>query len=125
MEGGLLAKFDEMIGKRGYTNRSEAIRDLVREKIVDEDISDSASAAFGVLTFVYDHHVPQLEKRLTDFQHEHFGSVISASHVHIDHDNCLEVIILRGEAGKIRRIGDKILSYKGVKHGKLNLTVSH
>ncbi|MCL5020976.1 MAG: nickel-responsive transcriptional regulator NikR, partial [Bacteroidetes bacterium] len=101
-----------------------AIRDLVRERIVDESISDPGSVAFGVLTFVYDHHVRQLEKKLTDFQHEHFESIISASHVHIDHDNCLEVIILMDKAGTIRAIGDKILSYKGVKHGKLSLTVS-
>lgn len=124
MEKELLSRFDLLIGARGYTNRSEAIRDIVREKLVDENLSRPAGRAFGVLTFVYDHHVPQLEKRLTDFQHEHFESIISASHVHIDHDNCLEVIILRGKAVAIRAISDKILTYRGVKHGKLSLTVS-
>lgn len=124
MEGELLTKFDKLIAGRGYTNRSEAIRDLVREKMVEESISDSSSPSFGVLTFVYDHHVRQLEKNLTDFQHQHFESIISASHVHIDHDNCLEVIIMKDLAGKIREIGDRILSFKGVKHGKMSLTVT-
>ena len=124
MEGELLATFDKMIDRRGYTNRSEAIRDFVREKIVEEGIHDANSLAFGVLSFVYDHHVRDLEGKLTDFQHEHFKSVVSTSHVHIDHDNCLEVIIVKDKAGLIKEIADKILSYKGVKHGKLSLTLT-
>ena len=124
MEATLLDKFDRLLGKRGYTNRSEAIRDFVRKEIVEENIHDGSSDAFGVLSFVYDHHVRELEARLTDFQHDHFKSIISASHVHIDHDNCLEVILLRDKAEKIDRIGSKILSFKGVKHGKLSLTLS-
>ena len=124
MEGDLLGKFDRMIDKRGYTNRSEAIRDFVREKIVKEGIHDPNSQAFGVLSFVYDHRVRDLEGKLTDFQHEHFKSIVSTSHVHIDHDNCLEMIILKDKAGKIREIGDKILSYKGVKHGNMSLTLT-
>ena len=98
---------------------------VVAERIVGENIGDNRSDAFGVLTFAYDHHVRLLEKKLTDFQHEHFESIVSTSHVHIDHDNCLEVIILRDKAGKIREISDKILTYKGVKYGKLSLTVSY
>jgi CopG family nickel-responsive transcriptional regulator len=124
MESDLLGTFDKLIDKRGYTNRSEAIRDFVREKIVQEEIHDPNSQAFGVLTFVYDHHVRDLERKLTDFQHDHFKSVVATSHVHIDHDNCLEVIILKDRAGKIGEVSDKILSYKGVKHGKLSLMLT-
>ena len=124
MEGDLLNKFDKMIDKRGYTNRSEAIRDFVRERIVEEGIHDADSLAFGVLSFVYDHHVRDLEAKLTDFQHDHFKSIVSTSHIHIDHDNCLEVIILKDRAGSIRQISDKILTYKGVKHGTLSLTLT-
>ena len=124
MEGELLDKFDRMIVGRGYTNRSEAIRDFVRQNIVLEGVSDANADAFGVLSLVYDHHVRELGGKLTDFQHEHFKSIVSTSHVHIDHDNCLEVIILKDKAGKISEIADKILSYKGVKHGKLSLTLT-
>jgi len=124
MESELLETFDKLIDKRGYTNRSEAIRDFVREIIVQEGIHDPNSDAFGVLSFVYDHHVRDLEAKLTDFQHEHFRSIVSTSHVHIDHDNCLEVIILKDKAGRIGEVSDKILSYKGVKHGKLSLTLT-
>jgi CopG family nickel-responsive transcriptional regulator len=124
MEGELLGKLDGMLSRRGYTNRSEAIRDFVREKIVEEGVHDANTAAFGVMSFVYDHHVRELEGKLTDFQHEHYKSIVSTSHVHIDHDNCLEVIILKDKAGKISEIGSKILSYKGVKHGKLSLTLT-
>ena len=124
MEGDLLDTFDKLINKKGYTNRSEAIRDFVREKIVEAGIHDANSPAFGVLSFVYDHHVRDLESKLTDFQHEHFKSIVSTSHVHIDHDNCLEVIILKDKAGKLGEVSDKILSYKGVKHGNLSLTLT-
>jgi CopG family nickel-responsive transcriptional regulator len=124
MESELLTTFDKMIGRKGYTNRSEALRDFVREKIVEEAIHNANSPAFGVLSFVYDHHVRELEAKLTDFQHERFKSIVSTSHVHIDHDNCLQVIILKDGAGKIGEIGDKILSFKGVKHGRLCLTLT-
>jgi len=124
MEGGLLAKLDAMINKKGYTNRSEAIRDFVRENIVRERLHNPNSRAFGVLSFVYDHHVRELEGKLTDFQHENFKAIVSTSHVHIDHDNCLEVIILKDRAGRIVEVSDKILSFKGVKHGRLSVTLT-
>lgn len=124
MESDLLETFDRMIDKRGYTNRSEAIRDFVREKIVEEGVHDADTPAFGVLSFVYDHHVRELEGKLTDFQHEHFKSIVSTSHVHIDHDNCLEIIILKDKSGEISEISNKILTYKGVKHGRLSLTLT-
>jgi CopG family nickel-responsive transcriptional regulator len=124
MDEKLLKKFDSLLEKKGYNNRSEAIRDFVREKIVEESIHERHILAFGVLSFVYDHHVRELESKLTDFQHEHFKNIVSTSHVHIDHDNCLEVIIFKGKAEVINEISNKILSYKGVKHGKLSLTLT-
>ncbi|MCL5021023.1 MAG: nickel-responsive transcriptional regulator NikR [Bacteroidetes bacterium] len=124
IEDALLDKFDRLINKRGYTNRSEAIRDFVRKEIVEEGLHDANAAAFGVLSFVYDHHVRELEAKLTNIQHDHYKSIISASHVHIDHDSCLEVIILRDRAEQIDKVATRILSYKGVKHGKLSLTLS-
>ncbi|MCL4539832.1 MAG: nickel-responsive transcriptional regulator NikR [Bacteroidetes bacterium] len=124
MEESLLDKFDRLTGRRGYTNRSEAIRDFVRKEIVEENIHEGNAMAYGVLSFVYDHHVRQLEAKLTDVQHLNYTSIISASHVHIDHDNCLEVIILRDRAAKIDKVAATILSYKGVKHGRLSLTLS-
>ncbi len=124
MEEDLLDKFDRLITRHGYTNRSEAIRDFVRKGIIEENIRDRHAGAFGVFSFVYDHHVHGLEAKLTDVQHDNYKSIISTSHVHIDNDNCLEVIILRDSAGKIDKIADGILSYKGVKHGNLSLTLS-
>jgi CopG family transcriptional regulator, nickel-responsive regulator len=122
MEEGLLSKFDKLISKKGYSNRSEAIRDIVREKLVEQNISNDNEQAFGVLTVVYDHHQRELDEKITSFQHEYFKSIISTTHIHIDHDHCLEVIILKDKAGKIKAITDKLLSFKGVMHGKLELT---
>ena len=124
MEAALLDKFDRLITKRGYTNRSEAIRDFVRKELVEEETHSRDTQAFGVLSFVYDHHVRELEARLTDFQHVNYKSIVSASHVHTDHSNCLQVIILNDRAAKIEEIATKILSFKGVKHGRLSLTLS-
>ncbi|MGC8596262.1 MAG: nickel-responsive transcriptional regulator NikR [Candidatus Kryptoniota bacterium] len=124
MNDDLLDKFDTLIKRRGYTNRSEAIRDFVRNALVEESVNNNKAAAFGVLSYVYDHHVPNLEARLTGLQHDYHKSIISTSHVHIDHDNCLQVVILKDRSDKISRIASKILSFKGVKHGKLALTLS-
>ncbi len=124
METALLGRFDRLISKRGYTNRSEAIRDFVRRELVEEGTHNGDTAAFGVLSFVYDHHVRELEARITGFQHVHYRSIVSASHVHTDHKNCLQVIILNDKAAKIEEIATKILSFKGVKHGRLSLTLS-
>jgi CopG family transcriptional regulator, nickel-responsive regulator len=124
MEDDLLEKFDLLIARRGYTNRSEAIRDLVREKIVEESVHRPNTPAFGIISYVYDHHQRELEGMLTDFQHHHFKQIVSSTHVHIDHDTCLESVIMKGKAGELQEIAHKILSFKGVKHGKLILTSS-
>lgn len=124
MEASLLKKFDQLIGRRGYTNRSEAIRDFVRKELVDEGTHNGNVPAFGVLSFVYDHHVRELEAKLTNFQHANYRSIVSASHVHTDHKNCLQVIILKDNAKRVEAIAARLLSFKGVKHGRLSLTLS-
>jgi CopG family transcriptional regulator, nickel-responsive regulator len=124
MEDGLLKQFDKLIDRKGYTNRSEAVRDLVREKLVQESIEDRKGNVFGALVFIYDHHKRELEKSLSNFQHDHYRQIIATTHVHVDHDHCLEVILLRGKTKEIKNIADKILSFIGVKNGQLILTTS-
>jgi CopG family transcriptional regulator, nickel-responsive regulator len=122
MENDLLKKFDHLIEKKGYSNRSEALRDLVREKFVEENVTDENQIVFGILTTVYDHHQRELDEKLTEFQHDNYKSIISTTHIHLNHHDCLEVIILKDKAGKIKKISDKLISFKGVKNGKLVLT---
>jgi CopG family transcriptional regulator, nickel-responsive regulator len=117
----LLEKFDLLIKQKGYGNRSEAIRDLVRDHFVDEDIS-SNKVVVATLTLIYDHHRPKLSEQLITAQHDYKGQVLATTHVHLDHHNCLEVIILKGRGTDAKRFADKLLSLKGVKHGKLVLT---
>lgn len=122
MEESLLHEFDHLIEEKGYSNRSEAIRDIVRDKLVEESIQNPSAFVFGALVFLYDHHKRELEKSLTDIQHSHFENIVSTTHVHVDHAHCLEVILLKGKASTLKSLADKILSFKGVKHGKLTLT---
>jgi len=120
----LLAKFDALIAKRGYTNRSEAFRDLIRDELVEETWGSPESQVVGTVTLVYNHHVRLLGKKLTDTQHEFHHQILSTLHVHLDHDHCLEVLVVRGKAGSVRGIADALLSTKGVKHGRLTITSS-
>jgi CopG family nickel-responsive transcriptional regulator len=124
MEEDLLHQFDHLITHKGYTNRSEAVRDIVRNKLVEESVEIVHGSVFGALVFIYDHHKRELEKKLSSLQHEHFHNIISTSHVHVDHDHCLEVVLLKGEANVLKSVAEKLLSFKGVKHGKLTLTTS-
>ena len=121
LENDLLRRFDRVIRKKGYKNRSEAIRDLVRDYAVAEDVEENRTVV-GSLTMVYDHHRPRLPERLIEAQHHAENKVLAATHVHLDHDNCLEVIIMKGRSSEVRQIADRILSLRGVKHGKLVLT---
>ncbi|MFC1574419.1 nickel-responsive transcriptional regulator NikR [Candidatus Latescibacterota bacterium] len=120
----LLEKFDELIGEKGYTNRSEAIRDLIRNKIVESEWERSSDtrASIGTVTIVYDHHTREIGDLLTEIAHDHHDLVISSMHAHLTHDSCLEVIIVRGCGKEIRSFSDKIISIRGVKHGKLVIT---
>jgi CopG family nickel-responsive transcriptional regulator len=120
----LLDKFDHLIAKRGYTNRSEAFRDLIRDELVQKSWESPESQVVGTVTLVYDHHVRMLNEKLTDMQHEFHRSILSTLHVHLDHDNCLEVLVVRGKAGAVQKIANTLISTKGVKHGQLTLTTS-
>lgn len=115
----LLAPFDELCGKKGYDTRSEAIRDLIRASIANEKCGNS-TAAGGTLTLVYDHHKHDLARRLMAIQHEDHDIIITGMHVHIDHSNCLEVLILKGEGSRVRRLAEKLISVRGVKYGIFN-----
>jgi CopG family transcriptional regulator, nickel-responsive regulator len=120
----LLEQFDRLIGRRGYTNRSEAFRDLIRDELVEETWQSPQSSVVGTVTLVYDHHVRMLSEKLTDLQHEYHRAILSTLHVHLDHDNCLEVLVVRGKAGEVQKIADVLISTKGVKHGRLTITTS-
>ena len=120
----LLEKFDILIGRRGYTSRSEAFRDLIRQELVEEAWESPAAQVVGTVTLVYDHHVRLLSEKLTAIQHDHHHAILSTLHVHLDHDHCLEVLVVRGKSAAVRKVADILISTKGVKHGRLTITTS-
>ena len=122
IDADLLEQFDRRIERRGYTNRSEAFRDLIREDLIEEHAEAPSKPVVGTLTLIYDHHVRMLNEKLTEMQHEHHQAIVSSLHVHLDHDNCLEVLVLRGKSGEVRAIADRLISTKGVMHGRLTIT---
>jgi CopG family nickel-responsive transcriptional regulator len=122
IDSDLLEKFDELIASRGYANRSEAFRDLIRDELVDKASEAPDSDVVGTLTLVYNHHVRLLSDKLIDMQHSHFHRILSTLHVHLDHDNCLEVLVIKGKAGDVKALADALISTKGIKHGKLTIT---
>lgn len=124
IEPDLLKKFDIQIKKEGYSNRSEAIRDLIRKDLINEKQKDPEEESIGTLTMIYDHHTSNLTNKLLDIQHDHNTEILTTTHVHIDHHNCLEVIVLKGKTGNIQHLADTIKSIKGIKHGELVLTTS-
>jgi CopG family nickel-responsive transcriptional regulator len=120
----LLKKFDRLITQRGYTNRSEAFRDLIRDELVERMWESPDSQVVGTITLVYNHHVRMLSEKLTDIQHDFHRSILSTLHVHLDHDNCLEVLVVKGKSAEVRKVADVLISTKGVKHGRLSLSTS-
>lgn len=122
IESNLLAQFDRLIARRGYPSRSEAFRDLIRDSLVEESAASGGTTVVGTITLVYDHHVRQLGERMTSLQHEFHHSVLSTLHVHLDHDHCLEVVVVRGKAAEVKRMADALTSMKGVKNGRLTIT---
>lgn len=119
----LLMRFDRLVARRGLAkNRSEVIRDLVREALVEDECSTVGTEVMGTLTIVFNHHASDLQDKLHTIQHEYFDSIICTTHVHLDQHNCLEVIVLRGETGLVQDIANIILGTKGVKTGRLALT---
>jgi CopG family nickel-responsive transcriptional regulator len=123
LEDDLLKEFDRLIAKRGYANRSEAFRDLIREALLAETV-ESNKPVVGTLTLVYDHHVPNLAGRLTEVQHTAGAMILAATHVHLDHNYCLEVIIMKGRSRDLQAVADGMLALRGVELGKLVLTNS-
>ncbi|MBE6472551.1 MAG: nickel-responsive transcriptional regulator NikR [Coriobacteriaceae bacterium] len=123
MPEGLLMQFDELVARRGVAkNRSEVIRDLVRDALIRDEVDQVGAEVMGTLTIVYDHHASDVQETLHNIQHAHYGMIVTTSHVHIDEDMCLEVIILRGESTDVRIVADQIVGTKGVKHGGLVVT---
>ena len=124
IDSGLLEQFDRLIESRGYTNRSEAFRDLIRDELVEKSWQDPASNVVGSVTLVYDHHVRLLSEKLTAMQHDFHSHILSTLHVHLDHDHCLEVLVVRGKAAAVKKIADALISTKGVRHGRLTITTT-
>ena len=119
----LLEEFDRHIKRRRYTNRSEALRDLIRDNLVGQEWDENKETV-GTITFVYDHHVRDLAGKLTDIQPDYQGQILSGMHVHLDHDHCLEVLVVKGKGSEIKKVADALVSVKGVKHGKLTMTTT-
>ena len=124
LDSDLLADFDKLIAQQGYQSRSEAIRDLVRQQLSQERLSDPETQAVAAVFLVYDHHAAKLTEKLVALQHSHLLQAISSMHVHLDKHDCLEIIVLRGQVGEINRVGEQILSMKGVKLGRVNLVAT-
>ena len=122
MEKSLLKEFDALCAEKGYTNRSEAIRDMARNMLIEKELGNDNTEGVGTLTLVYNHHQRELEEKLTGYQHQHLQSIISTLHIHLTHHLCLEVMLLKGKAKKIKEIADGLVATKGVKHGKLVMT---
>jgi len=120
----LLSDFDAYLDRRKYANRSEGFRDLIRDALIGEKTEKPDQPAVGTLTLVYDHHTRSLSEKLTTMQHDHQELVVSTLHVHLDHHNCLEVLVLRGSAGQIRHLAEGIIATKGVQHGQLVITTT-
>lgn len=120
----LLEQFDKLIADRSYENRSEAFRDLIRNELVNEISAAPDAEVCGTVTLIYDHHVRQLMDKLTDVQHRYHQAILSTVHVHLDHNNCLEVILVRGKSSLVRKLANALIATKGVKHGRFMLTTS-
>jgi CopG family nickel-responsive transcriptional regulator len=124
MDGRLLARFDQLIDEKGYSNRSEAIRDLIRDELVEQSWQEEDEETVGTITLVYDHEMRDLTEKLIDYQHQVHGAVISSLHVHLDEHNCLEVLVVKGKGREIKKVADRLIGTKGVKHGKLVTTTT-
>ncbi len=121
LEKELLSRFDDLIARRGYPSRSEAIRDLIRQQMSSERLSDPKAEAVAAVFLVYSHHSTKLMKMLTGLQHSHLLQTISSLHIHLDEHECLEIIVLRGPVGEINRTAENLISLKGVRLGRINL----
>ena len=118
----LLNRFDSLISEKGYVNRSEAIRDLIRDMLVTEEISDLKTEVMGTLIMIYSHDTREISDTLNELQHNYYKNIVSTLHVHIDEHNCIEILLIKGKAKTVQSIADQLLATKNVKHGKLTLT---
>jgi len=123
LDSDLLKRFDRSIGRRGYTNRSEAFRDLIRDRLVTEQTAAPDATVVGTVTLIYDHHASGITEKLTEVQHAHHELVVSTSHAHLDYESCLEVLIVHGKSAKIEQFADLLIGLKGVQHGRLVMTI--
>src|SRR5262249_7456069 len=124
LPGGLVEDLDQMVRQKGYDNRSLAIADMVRDRLVEHRQQFRGREISGTVTLVFDHHKAHLQETLTDIQHDHLHEIISTVHVHLDHHNCLEVLVVKGKADRIRRLADLLIAARGVKHGKLTIATT-
>lgn len=120
----LAENLDLMVLQKGFESRSNAIAEMVRDRLVEHHEQNSSREIAGTITLVYDHHKRNLQEILTNIQHDHHERIISSMHVHLDHDNCLEVLVVRGKPREIRSIADNLIAAKGIKHGKLTITTT-
>lgn len=121
MPAHLLEHFDALTKMKGYTNRSEAIRDMIRNIIIEHEWMENKEVV-GIITIVYDHHKKGVMEKLTDLQHIHHDKTISSTHIHLDNENCLEVVVVRGKPSEVKALADSMIALKGVNHGKLVMT---
>ncbi len=124
MSRDLLKSFDQLIKELGYRNRSEAIRDLIRERLVQQEWELTDRETVGSITLVYSHDIGELSEVLTAMQHKYHEHILSTMHIHLDKHNCLEVLVVKGKSKEIKKIADRLLSTKGVKHGRLTTTTT-
>ncbi len=122
LEGSLLEDFDRLIAQKGYASRSEAIRDLIRDALVQAEWAAATGEQAATLTLVYNHHVREISDRLVDLQHDFHDLIVCTTHVHLTAHTCMEVLVLRGKASQIREAADRLIATRGVQHGKLTMS---
>jgi len=124
LDSDLLERFDGFIKRLGYTNRSEALRDLIRDRLVAERTANAKATVVGTVTLIYDHHSPGVTEKLTELQHANHELVVSTSHAHLDHNACLEVLMVHGKSAQVEEFAGRLIGLKGVQHGRLVVTVA-
>lgn len=122
MDSALWEKVEQLVRDSGYTNRSEFLRDIIRQRLVEREWESGVGEVVGTITLVYDHHARHLNEKLTDIQHDHHDAILATTHVHLDHDMCAEMIMMRGRPATIRAIADRIRQQKGVLHASLSMS---
>jgi CopG family nickel-responsive transcriptional regulator len=123
LDSDLLERFDDLISRLGYTNRSEAFRDLIRDRLITDRTADDTAPVVGTVTLIYDHHASGISDKLTELQHASHELVVSTSHAHLDHNSCLEVLIVHGKSAAVSQFAGRLIGLKGVQHGRLVMTV--